>query len=63
MVVPAVQSFLSNEMGTRFIEPPPFNLKACYDDSVCSTPLIFVLTPGADPMTELLKLADELGVG
>jgi dynein heavy chain, axonemal len=63
IVVPSVQYFVANEMGSKFIEPPPFNLKACYNDSVCSTPLIFVLTPGADPMTELLKLADELGFG
>ena len=50
-------------MGTSFIEPPPFDLRACYEDSTCSTPLIFVLTPGADPMTELLRVADELGFG
>lgn len=50
-------------MGSSFIEPPPFDLRACYEDSTCSTPLIFVLTPGADPMTELLRVADELGFG
>lgn len=50
-------------MGASFIEPPPFDLRACYEDSSCSTPLIFVLTPGADPMTELLRVADELGFG
>lgn len=51
------------EMGNSFIEPPPFDLRACYEDSTCSTPLIFVLTPGADPMTELLRVAEELGFG
>lgn len=50
-------------MGANFIEPPPFDLRACYQDSTCSTPLIFVLTPGADPMTELLRVADEVGFG
>jgi Dynein heavy chain region D6 P-loop domain len=51
------------QMGSKYIEPPPFDLMACYKDSSCSTPLIFVLTPGADPMTELLRVADELGFG
>ncbi|CAM9113921.1 unnamed protein product, partial [Choristocarpus tenellus] len=63
MVVPGAQSFVAEEMGTDYIEPPPFDLMACYKDSNCSTPLIFVLTPGADPMTELLRVADELGFG
>ena len=50
-------------MGEKYIEVPPFDLMACFKDSSCSTPLIFVLTPGADPMTELLRVADELGFG
>ena len=63
VVVPGVQHFIAEAMGTRFIEPPPFDLKTCFADSKCTTPLIFVLTPGAAPMTELLKLADEMGFG
>jgi dynein heavy chain len=62
-VVPAVMHYLKTEMGQKFIEPPPFDLQSCYNDSTCSTPLIFVLTPGADPMSELNKLADNMGFG
>jgi dynein heavy chain len=47
-------------MGTKFIEPPPFNMKECFEDSKSTTPLIFVLTPGAAPMNELMKLAEEM---
>jgi len=61
MAVPQVLRFVSETMGQRFIEPPPFNLEECYRDSNCETPLIFVLTPGADPMSELIRLADKLG--
>ena len=59
-VVPATQQFISEELGTNFIEPPPFDIKACYNDSKCFTPLIFVLTPGADPMTQLMNLATDM---
>ncbi|KAJ1435246.1 dynein heavy chain, partial [Ochromonadaceae sp. CCMP2298] len=63
VVVPAVQHFISESMGNKFIEPPPFDLKGCFEVSKCTTPLIFVLTPGAAPMTELMKLAEEMGFG
>ncbi|KAH8046934.1 1-aminocyclopropane-1-carboxylate synthase [Aureococcus anophagefferens] len=45
----------------RFIEVPQFDLNGCFADSRCNTPLLFVLTPGADPMSALYKLAEEKG--
>eukprot|EP00736_Rhodelphis_marinus_P009962 Rmarinus@m.13206 len=62
-VVPAIQQFVSEKLGQKFVEPPPFDLAAAYNDSNSTTPLIFVLSPGADPATELLKLADGMGMG
>ena len=63
VVVPATMEFVSTVLGKEFIEVPQFDLSLCYKDSSCDSPLIFVLTPGADPMTALLKLADEMGFG
>ncbi|KAG2439747.1 hypothetical protein HYH02_010624 [Chlamydomonas schloesseri] len=59
-VTGAVQAFVSQHLGQRFIEPPPFDLAVCYKESSPSVPLIFVLSPGADPMADLLKLAEEM---
>lgn len=60
-VVPGVLNFILEKSGQFFIEPPPFDLLAGYKDSTSTTPILFVLTPGADPMTELLRVAEELG--
>ena len=60
-VVHGTTAYISKELGPKYIEPPPLDLENCFADSRNVTPLIFVLTPGAAPMTELLKLAEELG--
>ena len=60
-IVPAVMLFVSEQMGQNFIEPPPFDLAACFEDSNPCSPLIFVLSAGADPNASLFKLAEEKG--
>jgi len=62
-IVPGVTKFVREKMGQKFIEPPPFDLNGCYNDSLATTPLIFVLSPGSDPTGALLKFADDQGYG
>eukprot|EP00746_Dinoflagellata_sp_MGD_P154845 gnl/MRDRNA2_/MRDRNA2_85065_c0_seq4.p1 gnl/MRDRNA2_/MRDRNA2_85065_c0~~gnl/MRDRNA2_/MRDRNA2_85065_c0_seq4.p1 ORF type:complete len:4104 (-),score=817.24 gnl/MRDRNA2_/MRDRNA2_85065_c0_seq4:76-11610(-) len=57
----AIKNFVGTELGKLFIESPPFDLMGCFNDSVCTTPLIFILSAGADPTDYLLKLAKDKG--
>ena len=45
------------ELGKEYIQPPPFDMERSYEDSANNVPIIIVLSAGADPMSELLKLA------
>jgi dynein heavy chain len=53
MMVPAVSNFVSFKIGDYFIVPPQFDLSVVFKDSGPSIPLIFVLSPGADPLNNL----------
>ena len=59
----AVQIYVEKSMGREFIEPPAFDLETSFGDSSCVTPLVFVLSPGSDPMNVLLKYATTRGIG
>ncbi|CAH1159888.1 unnamed protein product [Phaedon cochleariae] len=58
-LITAITNFVRNEMDERFIKPPPFNISVSYDESYSLCPLIFILSPGIDPMAALVKFADE----
>ncbi|XP_050297987.1 dynein axonemal heavy chain 3 [Anthonomus grandis grandis] len=61
-IVPAVQNYIVEEMGQAYLEPPQFNLEESYNDSNCCSPLIFILSPGSDPMAGLIKFAADMGI-
>lgn len=43
----AILGYVMENLGKEFVEPPPFDLEACYSDSTVVTPLIFVLSKGS----------------
>lgn len=62
-LVVSIQLYVAGGLGQRFIEPPPFDLNAIFNDSTCTVPLVCILTPGSDPTGTLLKFANDRGFG
>ena len=60
VVATAVMDYVVEQMGHKFVEPPPFDLLACFKDSSILTPLVFVLSKGSDPTKELLGFAAKM---
>jgi dynein heavy chain len=58
LLVPAISNFVVAKIGDYFITPPAFDLGLIFKDSSPSVPLIFILSPGADPLNNLEKYAE-----
>ena len=58
----AIQNFILEKLGKPFIEPPTFNLPKSFKDSSVTTPLIFVLSPGSDPVADFFRFAEEMNM-
>eukprot|EP00742_Colponemidia_sp_Colp-10_P004283 GILJ01004568.1.p1 GENE.GILJ01004568.1~~GILJ01004568.1.p1 ORF type:complete len:2868 (+),score=508.60 GILJ01004568.1:1-8604(+) len=57
----AIRHFIAESLGDYFVESPPFDLDGAYEDSTSLTPIVFVLSPGADPISYLMNLAKAKG--
>ncbi|KEG14779.1 putative dynein heavy chain [Trypanosoma grayi] len=53
----ALTDYVGRAMGERFVEPPPFSLEVALADSSPTTPIVFILSQGADPMGTLQAFA------
>ncbi|XP_076873752.1 dynein axonemal heavy chain 6 isoform X2 [Brachyhypopomus gauderio] len=60
-VVRAVTEFVIISLGQQFVENPPVDLATLYADMSPSTPLVFILSTGSDPMGAFQRFAKERG--
>ncbi|XP_036369342.1 dynein heavy chain 2, axonemal-like [Octopus sinensis] len=56
-------TFIINNLGSKFVEPPVLDMNQVLSESSKRTPLIFVLSPGVDPANYLIQLAETKGMG
>jgi dynein heavy chain len=61
-VLYAVSQFISVHIGHQFASAPTFDLEKIFEKSSCTTPLIFILSPGVDPNDQIATLAKEHSV-
>jgi len=57
MLIQAIAKFVHWSIGEYFVEPPMSDLPTVFKDSQAAYPLIFVLSPGADPLNALENFA------
>lgn len=62
-LVPAVQAFVSQCLGPDFVKPHSCSVGDALTMSTCDTPIVLMLSPGSDPVYDLLQLADQEGFG
>lgn len=56
-LVPYIAKFVANEMGPEFITASLFNISHSFEDSNCLSPLVFLISPGVNPLEILIKFA------
>ncbi len=61
-LIQAVSAFVSNNLGSVFIESPPTDLNTIFKDMSCRTSLVYILSTGSDPMGAFLRFAREMGM-
>jgi dynein heavy chain len=62
-VLPAVINFIVDKNGSEtFVHPPNPSLDSVFNDSNKNTPIIFILSPGVDPYSQLEAFSRTKGV-
>lgn len=54
-VVVAITHFVVATLGDRYVTPPVLDYQAIFRQSSPTTPVVFVLSPGADPAFDVFK--------
>jgi len=62
-VTVGAQKYIISKMGDKYVQPPVLNFAKVFEQSAPLTPVLFVLSPGADPAYDVFSLADKLGFG
>ncbi|EFJ08822.1 hypothetical protein SELMODRAFT_131043 [Selaginella moellendorffii] len=57
----AVTRYVIDRMGEKYVMPPVLDYKSIHRQSSALTPIVFILSPGADPAFDVFNLGEEMG--
>ena len=60
-VIYKIINFVNESLGRKYVEVPPIAMEEVYLDTNCRSPVIFILSQGADPMSMIVRLAENKG--
>lgn len=58
----AVKLFVMEILGDKFVQPPVLDYHRIFAQSSPTAPMVFILSPGADPQSDIQKFCDEMGM-
>ena len=58
----ATTKFVEHHLGDYYVSPPVLDYGAIFNQSTETTPIVFILSPGADPASDIFKLAAKVGM-
>ncbi|XP_048641449.1 dynein axonemal heavy chain 10 isoform X3 [Marmota marmota marmota] len=59
----AVTDYVTIIMGEKYVQPPMISFEGIFEQSTPMSPIVFILSPGSDPASDLMKLAERTGFG
>jgi len=59
----AITEYVTRIMGEKYVMPPVVSFESIFEQSTPLSPIVFILSPGSDPASDLMKLAERSGFG
>ncbi|XP_064619187.1 dynein axonemal heavy chain 10-like isoform X2 [Lineus longissimus] len=59
----AITEYITKTMGEKYVTPPIISFESIFEQSTPMSPIVFILSPGSDPASDLMKLAERTGFG
>jgi len=60
-MVTSTKSFIAYKLSDYYVQPPSLVYDKIYEKSSEKTPIVFILSPGADPQSDVAKLGEVMG--